>query len=197
MSEIPSDPELSDIESALKALAPAASRLDRDQLMFQAGTISVRSARHGGWGWPSIAAALAVALGCESLILALRPGPQPLDRVVVVQERALEPLPPGEAPRSSAAIATPGAILDPQPQNASGLPRSTGESVSQSSWTSATECQRLSELVLRFGLDALPERPPLASQAVSSADSPSSGFEPAGVLRRIELEKLSNPGDPS
>ena len=40
MSLIPSDPKLKAIESALGELIPVSSRLDRDQLMFQAGALS-------------------------------------------------------------------------------------------------------------------------------------------------------------
>jgi hypothetical protein len=197
MPQIPSDPELRYIESALKALAPASSRVDRDKLMFEAGAISARFERRGGRGWPSLAMALVIALGCESLILALRPSPRPVERTVIVREPAVAPLSADQAPRVSASIVTTGAISPAPPQIASDLPRFTREAASQPTWTSESDRQRLSELVLRFGLDAVPERPPLASRDAGEFDSPASGFEPAGVLRRIELEKLTNPGDPS
>ena len=40
MPQIPPDPELKAIESALGELIPLSSRLDRDKLMFQAGAMS-------------------------------------------------------------------------------------------------------------------------------------------------------------
>ena len=171
--------------------------MDRDKLMFEAGAISARTARRSVRGWASVAAALAVALGCESLILAVRPGRQPLERMVVLREPRPKGLSPEQAGQSSASFTTPEAIAALPPRIVSSLPRSLRESVEQSSWTGASDPQRLAELVLRFGLDAVPEQSPLVSRDTGKPDSPPSGFEPAGVLRRIELEKLSNPGDPS
>jgi hypothetical protein len=63
-----------------------------------------------------------------------------------------------------------------------------------------SEYQRIQELVLRLGLDALPERSsPLASRSDSTADSVDRPVRSAGHLRRLELEKLLNlePGGPS
>ena len=76
MSQEPSDPELTDIESALGQLVPVPSRLDRDRLMFDAGAALVRPAPRRKWVWPSLAATLAVGLASESFVLAVRPGPR-------------------------------------------------------------------------------------------------------------------------
>ena len=84
MSQVPPDPELNPIESALGSLAPARSRIDRDRLMFQAGVILRGRSSRRRWVWPSIAATLAVVALSESVALAVRPGP----RVVVVQQPA-------------------------------------------------------------------------------------------------------------
>lgn len=82
--QIPSDPELTEIETALGALAPSKSRIDRDRLMFVAGKASSRSASQ--WAWPSIAAALmAVATG-EGVALVSRPEPRVVERLVIVRE---------------------------------------------------------------------------------------------------------------
>ena len=58
MPQIPPDPELKAIESALGELIPLSSRLDRDKLMFQAGAMSRPAASPRRWVWPAIAAAL-------------------------------------------------------------------------------------------------------------------------------------------
>ena len=73
MSEIPSDSELSDIESLLRGLTPNPSALDRDRLMFQAGALSRSSTRHPHWIWPSAAAVLSLVVIGESVFLASRP----------------------------------------------------------------------------------------------------------------------------
>ena len=63
------------IQSALGALTPARSRIDRDRIMFQAGVLHAKAAARQRWVWPSIAAILAVVALSESLALAVRPGP--------------------------------------------------------------------------------------------------------------------------
>lgn len=66
------NPELMAVEAALASLSPAPSGVDRDRLMFLAGTASAgRSRAH--WTWPAATAAttlLAVWLGA---MLAVRP----------------------------------------------------------------------------------------------------------------------------
>ena len=83
MPQIPPDPELKAIESALGELIPLSSRLDRDKLMFQAGAMS-RPAPSRPWAWPAITAALSVALAGESFFLASRPAPRVVERIVYV-----------------------------------------------------------------------------------------------------------------
>ena len=191
MSQRSSDPELNDIESALRGLVPVASRLDRDALMFQAGGASARPASRGRWVWPSIAATLAVALVSESLVLAVRPGPRVVERIVVVHA----PVPATLTSPSPDVGETNPARADSQsdagPADATSL---------ASSWPASSEYQRIQELVLRLGLDALPERSsPLASRSDSKADPVDRPVPSAGHLRRLELEKLLNlePGGPS
>jgi hypothetical protein len=60
-----------------------------------------------------------------------------------------------------------------------------------SSWSAARYVQ-LRRQVLRFGVDALPEPPPLALQSAEDVS------EPSGLLLRSEiLQGLLNPGEPS
>lgn len=197
MSLIPSDPKLKAIESALGELIPVSSRLDRDQLMFQAGALEARSASRGRRAWPSIAAMLAIALVSESLVLAVRPAPRIVDRIVVVHE------PAPAAPSLPAAVASlPGpaanaAIPSPSPVNVVTQSSSTDEALSDRTWGVASDHQRVQDLVLRFGLDALPERAPLLSDSDGQVDRDDTRFETAGSLRRLELKKLLYPGGPS
>jgi hypothetical protein len=191
MSQESFDPELTDIESALGQLAPVPSRLDRDKLMFEAGAALARPARQRGWVWPSIAATLAVVLASESLVLAVRPGPRVIERVVVVRE---------SAPDGSTSPASDTAVPQLAPAAAKSDTRSSEPKSLEETWLAASDYQRMQELVLRLGLDALPERSsPLVSRLDSTADSVETPIPSAGHLRRLELEKLLNlgPGGPS
>jgi hypothetical protein len=191
MSQRSSDRELTDIESALRGLVPVASRLDRDELMFQAGAVSARSATRAVWVWPSIAATLAVALISESLVMAVRPGPRVVERTVVVRELV---------PETSTSPTSDAVAPHPAPADPSNDARSLETPSLASYWPATSEYQRIQELVLRLGLDALPERSsPLVSRSESSANPVERPIPSAGRLRRLELEKLLNlePGGPS
>lgn len=84
---------MTDIELALRALAPAPSRIDRDRLMFEAGARSLGAADRRRWFWPGVAAGLAAIVAGESILLASRPTPRVVERLVVVRE-PLEPAAP-------------------------------------------------------------------------------------------------------
>ena len=151
MPQIPPDPELKAIERAAGRTGTASSRLNRDELMFQAGAMSKRRA-HGaaGSGRQSLRACARLLAG-ESLFLATRPGPQVIERIVVA------PNPPTDVVASASARASQpiaGGRLEPGPRETAataGEPRSIG------SWSGTSDYQRFQELVLRFGLDAIPE----------------------------------------
>jgi len=194
---MPPDPELRAIESALGELVPVLSRLDRDQLMFQAGAVSARPSSRGRWAWPSIAATLAIALFAESLAVAVRSAPRVVDRVVVVHESAPAPPSPPADSTFAPGSASGRAIPSPSPLTVLSQPSSSGDSLSPPLWARVSDSQRLQDLVLRFGLDALPERAPLLSRYDGQIDRHATPLEPAGSLRRLELEKLLDPGGPS
>ncbi|MFI5460076.1 MAG: hypothetical protein ACHRXM_32050 [Isosphaerales bacterium] len=197
MSHIPPDPELKAIESALEGLVPVSSRLDRDRLMFQAGALSARSPSRGRWAWPSIAATLAIALVSESLVLAVRPAGRVVDRIVVVHEPAPAPPSPPTVSTSSTGP-TPGATIpSPSPVNVLSQRSLPEDALWPLASAGVSDSQRLQDLVLRFGLDALPERAPLVSRSGGQIDRDVTPLEPAGSLRRLDLEKLLNPGGPS
>jgi hypothetical protein len=184
MSQRSSEPNLTDIESALAGLVPVPSRLDRDQLMFNAGVASARSAPVRRWVWPSVAAAFAIGMISETLILAIRPGPRVIERIVVVRE-------PAHAAPASAPANT--AELRPAPAATLVDTRSPERPSFAASWVGTPDYRRMEDLVLRLGLDAFPERAsprlPRSDRTVSPIDN---SAESAGQLRRLELEKLLN-----
>jgi hypothetical protein len=171
MSENPSEPEMTELESALRALAPAPSRLDRDRLMFRAGQASVRPSRLRRRARNVIAASLAlVALG-EGVLLARRPPPQIVKEVVVVREPAPAPVAP---------------VVD---QSVAEMPVSLPSESSLSPGHTAYERQVAQ--VMRDGLDGLPAFPTVASP--DWVPRPAT----AGQMLQEELRRLRDPGDPS
>jgi hypothetical protein len=79
MSEPARDPEVSALEAALAGLPPAPAGLDRDRLMFRAG---LAASRRPGWLWPGAAGVLGLATATLAVLLALRPEPVVVERVV-------------------------------------------------------------------------------------------------------------------
>ena len=171
MSQVPPDAELTEIESALRGLAPAPSRLDRDRIMFQAGVQHARTRSRRAWVWPSIAASLAVVAFSESVILAVRPG----FREVVVRL-------PVNVPESRPAEPEPVQILSQS---------SPAEGDESEPWIAGGEAMALRQQVLRLGVDGLPDPPPLLSQSEGSEP------EPSAPLRRYDFDKVFKPGGPS
>lgn len=135
---VPSDPEINAIEAALKSLVPARGWIDRDRVMFRAGQASVRRSSLSGRAWGAIAASLGlIALG-EAALLANRPSPRIVERVVIEPPVATVPDP--------IVAGAPASIP-------SGLPLSLGQ----------TAYERLAGQVLRYGLDGLPASPTAGS----------------------------------
>jgi hypothetical protein len=184
MSQVPPDPELKAIESALGELIPVSSRLDRDKLMFQAGAMSKPAAR-GRFTWPAITAALSLALAGESLFLGSRPAPQVVERIVFM---------PVPAPTDAV---VPAAQREPRPPGFANGDFGAPASLSVASSSGASDYQRFQNLVIRFGFDAFPERPAVVSREDVGGISPGFGLKPAGALRSLELERILKPGDPS
>jgi len=87
MSQEENQPEdLKALEAALAALVPRGDRLDRDRLMFLAGQAAgsqPRAARHR-WAWPAAFSAMTAAAASLLVIVAARPGPQIVERIVEV-----------------------------------------------------------------------------------------------------------------
>ncbi|WP_406697406.1 hypothetical protein V5E97_00970 [Singulisphaera sp. Ch08] len=168
------DLELNAIEHALGSLTPSRSRLDRDQLMFRAGQASMRKASVGRGLWIAVAASTGlIALG-EAAMLANRPTPQIIEKVIVVRER--EPV----------ARDTP---TDPVVAQAPATIRGFGASPSFGS----TAYERLTSQVFRYGLDGLPTPP--STRANLDALKPSPPL--TRQLWQEELLKTLEPGAPS
>jgi hypothetical protein len=182
MPQIPSDPDLKGIESALGELVPRSSRLDRDKLMFQAGAISGPAVRRR-YLWPSIAATLCVALAGESLFLRNQAAPRVVERIVMV---------PAAAPAPSS-----GGVGNVAIENADSQAERAREPQALSSWAVASDYRRMQDLVIRFGLDALPERSALFARGDDGEVAPAASLKPAGAMRNLELKRILEPGDPS
>jgi hypothetical protein len=172
---LPPDPEITAIEAALGALAPARSQLDRDRLMFEAGRRAAQTFALQRWAWPALAASLAcLALG-EALALAHRPEGNPTVRPIANQN------PAPVAPDQVVILIQPPGL--PEPARDVGAP-SFGGSASG----------RLRRQWLELGPDALPDPPSLALQADSGASSTSSA--PLRPFGRSDIDRLLKPGEP-
>jgi hypothetical protein len=167
------DAELSTIASALRALEPARSRIDRDRVMFRAGQAAGRPPSGGGWFWIALAATLAVVAAGEAALLVRWPPPQRVDRLIVARESA--------------------ASIGPGPQNAMVAARPAGAdgSTEASPGLGQTASERLAGQVLRYGLDGLPAAPPSGWAATGA------GSVTSRQLLREELQKIVDPGDAS
>lgn len=149
------DPGPDDLEAwaaQLRSLEPARP-VSRDEILFRAGQAAARRRGRGLLpSWPSVAAGLAAAVLGEAALVATRPEPRVIERVVFV-DRA--------APAITAAP-IPAAPRDPGP------PASPVRSVELSPRARATD------QIARFGLDALTDpvigSPPSRQAALSGRD---------------------------
>lgn len=131
--------DLNELERTLEALAPRASRLDREQLMYRAGQASVSPRR--AWIWPASTAALTVTAVVLGLALLLRPVDEPLrDTVSPHADERADHIAGKAEPASSDAR---GALteVDPLPSKETRLP---------------ANYLRVRRLALAQGVDALP-----------------------------------------
>ena len=167
--EPPEGPHLNEIEAALQALAPSPSRIHRDRLMFDAGSRWRSVAHSRRWLWPSIAAGLAALVVGESAMLARRPAPRVIERLVVVR-RPAEPAPPPIRP-----VSTP--PVEAHPKKADPI-----DDLLAVRWESAGDYRR--GMSVRADIFASPSVAPVAS--------PREETPPASVgeLRRAGFEKL-------
>jgi len=163
MPDIVPDRELAALEAALKTLTPTACPLDRDQLFFRAGQASVRSRR---WLWPAIASLLALTSGTLGALLAVRPGPEIVERLVYIQEpvkpvvpQPVVPDPPADSPRRQ----------DVKPE----------DTMTSSPVDLPGDYLRLRQQVLRWGVEAIP--------APMSLAGPGEPSRPISILDQFQL----------
>jgi hypothetical protein len=175
MSQERHEPELAAVEASLRALAPAAARIDRDRLMYAAGR---RSAAHL-WPWRGAAAALACTSAILGAMLFVRQPPTPIERIVVVHDNVPrpEPVPPDHRlPTERLASQAEDAVVE--------APRAAGRGLTQT------------EQVLRWGPDVLPE--PAGAAALPQPTIESLLGVPAKAPARTEsrsMDDLLKPGD--
>ena len=156
------DPALAGLEAALAALVPMPGRINRDALLFRAGQASVCGRR---WLWPGAAAVLGLVAAALGVVIAVRPAPRPVERVLVVRVR--EPAPPDRVP------VPPAAKPEPAPP------------VRVAATREPMNYAQLEKQVLRWGLDgvpappppAAPSDPPLTRDNLLGTSPPSSPFE--------------------
>ncbi len=196
------EPGLTELESALKALAPAPAVVDRDRLMFEAGVASARRsvsvARR--LAWPSIAAALGLIVAGESAALVLQPGPRVVERVVVVREPAVPAL-----EKSTPAPETPALTSTEAPALAGNPLEPVWGDPTRALWPSrcatVADARLTSDLALALALDP-PVEPGFgsatdASPSASDASDLSSPPASVGELRRQLWQDPLRPGGPS
>lgn len=153
MSESTSDPKLAALEKSLTALVPVPGRIDRDQLLFRAGQASVRT-RSGLW--PGTTAFLAVLVCALGTVLALRPAPQPMERIVY------KSVPQSETPSEP----TRSAIVS---SSSRGTVSSIGDDGNL--WVGAGEYLQQRNQAIRWGVESLPPAPSMASSQTLSVES--------------------------
>ena len=129
-------PELTELEEKLRRLAPGEGKLDRDALLYRAGRASARR----GWLWPAVACVSSLTAAVLGVVLATRPAPAVVERIVYVPAEAHAPAPPTDIPPGELP-AYPVALEDLPPR------------------------LRLQERLLLRGLDGLGERPPAPAPA--------------------------------
>lgn len=128
-------------ENALSSLTPLAGRLDRDQLMFQAGQATTQGRK---WVWPSATAVLGLVAAVFGGVLALRPEPADVVQVVHVPVKESTPL----GPAQPSAVQIPWIRDDTSVLALKGRRWVEGDYVSQRDY------------VLRWGVDAMHSRAP-------------------------------------
>ena len=166
------DPELKTVESALGALKPSPSRIDRDRVMFLAGQAAARRRSIGYRTWVAVAASLGLVSLVEAGMLARRP--EVVERVVYVTRPDISP-----------DTAPPDRLM--AERDVPTEPRRSGGDFALAKRTH----DALTAQLLRDGLDALPALP--TSSWGGHGPSPVSSHQ----LLKEELRKMLDPGGPS
>lgn len=197
--DLPAEPGLNEIESALQFLSPAPARLDRDRLMYLAGRNAPRNRPITRWVWPALAASFAIVSIGEAGLLAFRPDPEPrvVERLVYLPGPIPVPTPtpngsPAEVP-STALVASTSEDPDEVVILHQSPPRPSLAPSVNPFWPPASSPAGLRLRILRDGLDALPEPPPLPIAMRPAGEATA----PAARSFRSELEHLLLQGESS
>jgi hypothetical protein len=132
--------DLSELERTLAGLAPSPAGFDRDRLMFQAGQSAAAPRRR--WLWPSATAVMTTVAACLGGVLLVRPAPEQVVRYVHVERDPQPPVISPDKPVQPEKPAPPAPVVEP--------PTAPSTLASHSYW-------RLQEIVVRHGVDALPD----------------------------------------
>ncbi|MFO0957756.1 MAG: hypothetical protein U0800_09905 [Isosphaeraceae bacterium] len=127
-----SDDESLKLETAFGELRPA-THVDRDTILFEAGRAAGRRSRDRFWA-AAVAGLALVSIG-EGAMLALRPTPREVERLVLIREPSPDPTPSEVRPE------------DPVPRPYPSWP------------VTESPRGRLQRQILRYGLDGLPPTP--------------------------------------
>ncbi len=168
LTPAPGDPGTAAIAAALAALRPVPARPDRDRTLFEAGRASARPApRLERVGWPALAASLLAVVAGQAALLARRPEPTVVERVVSV-DRIVPAAPPARlATRPAGRVGSPVEAIP-------------------------TPAERVAWMLVRYGLDGLPG--PNPAGATLAGGAPPARDLAAGALLQRELELVLNPG---
>ncbi len=179
MSRNTPEPELTDFERSLAALAPSPGRFNRDRLMYEAGRRSVLNQPRGRL-WPALAASLAAVAAGQAIALSRPAEPKIVERVVVVREPTIQP----ERPDEPEPVVILSRRAEPEVRR---LPLS--EDPADFSYL------QLNRRVARLGLAGLPEPSPGPSVGADFVLAPP--VESPLMLRRRLLNELANFGGPT
>ncbi len=179
MSRNTPEPELTDFERSLAALAPSPGRFNRDRLMYEAGRRSVLNQPRRRL-WPALAASLAAVAAGQAIALSRPAEPKIVERVVMVREPAAQP----ERPDEPATIVILSRRAEPEARR---LPLS--EDPADFSYL------QLNRRVERFGLAGLPE--PSLGPWTGADYAAASPVESPPMLRHRLLNELANFGGPT
>ena len=134
MSPETHDPELAALAKALTLLAPSPGKIDRDQVLFRAGQALNGATRLALDGRLQRCGGFGYGFGRDSVPSARA---QEIERIVYLRsEPSVAPTPPEAEPVTGLADALPSADQDPRSE--------------------PLTCRNLEQLVLRWGIDALP-----------------------------------------
>ena len=186
--------ELRDLEAALAKLSPRASRLNRDQLMFRAGQVSVAEPvpKQNGLSrrlWPTTTAVM-TAVSVVLAVMLMQSGPG--GRQIVVDE-------PDATDLNTTQVTEEVGVAGPKQRVAPDLPIANNPISSRRlifDGSREPNYLELRQIVLEQGLDAWPAEPVVADDGSERIDSPLATSPPATLISLLREEGLLQPREP-